>query len=265
MEHTREGYQSIIHTSLYVPPYLGYRDLVKLTKKVIQEIDQLDQRVLLISNKEDLNKEFNLGIVLGIESARLITRHEDQLEELFSLGVRGVIPVHFIDNHLGNSCDDPRRRSGLRSHDDGVTSAGRDFARHLNRLGMWVDLTHTTEQTGTDFLELCERVIISHVGVRDLRPLQRNKPIQFLKSIAEKGGLIGLSPWLHLIGSQSIIDHIKFCQEQGLGENICFGSDLGAPIKTDSRIKSAIDLFDLTQDENFLYKNAYQFFSNNLA
>lgn len=256
----------ILSVPLYVNFYRQYDHLKELILKLTKDIEQAGKDVSLISSASDLDQSFKLGIILHIESARPIKNFNEQLPALFDLGVRGIIPLHFIDNHLGNSCDDPFRRLCLKNKDEGLTKQGEQFVKLCNKLGMWLDLTHTTDRTGDDILTLANNVMTSHVGIRELRPLKRNKSIQFLTKIAQKNGLIGLTPWVHLIGTDvnSYKSHYVYACENGLGNHISIGSDFGAPIKTHRKLRSIYDISNLIPDKNFLYENAYNFFKRNL-
>lgn len=266
-DHIKEDSKVILSVSLYVNFYQDYKALKNLILRFLKEVEACGEKVVLLKEKRDLQKDFKLGIVLHVESARTLKKFDSQLPELYELGVRGIIPVHFIDNHLGNTCDDLFRRFGLKKSDEGITNQGEKFVELCNNLGLWLDLTHTTDKTGDDMLQIANKVMASHIGIRDLKNIQRNKPIDFLKKIANKGGLIGLSPWQHLVGfeSDAYQKHFQFAKDQGLSKNISIGTDFGVPIYTDSKIKSVFDISKVIEDEDFLYNNAFNFLTAHLG
>ena len=265
-KHIKDDYQVILSVSLYVNIYRDYEYLKVLIHKLLKEIKGMGSSVELIKSSSDLNKNYKVGIILHVESARVIRRYQDQLPELFDLGIRGIIPVHYKDNHLGTSCDDPFRRLLIRRKDSGLTDKGVDFVNLCNNLNIWLDLPHTTDKTGYDILSIAKNVMVSHVGIRDLVPRQRNKDIDFLKAVSDKGGVIGLTPWCHLTGSHTddFLSQYDFARGNGLSNSIALGTDLGAPIKTNKKIKSIFDIERLIPDHSFLYQNAFNFFSGAL-
>lgn len=265
-DHVVSERKTILSASIYVNFYRNYEFLKNMIINFKKQIASLGDEALLITQKSDLKKDFKLGIVLHIESARTIKQFENQLPELFDLGVRGVIPVHFVDNHLGSTCDDPFRRLNLKQQDLGITKEGERFVSLCNKLGIWIDLTHTTDVTGDDMLELADKVMVSHVGIRELNSLLRNKSLSFLKKVAQKQGVFGLSPWTHLIGAKTsaIEHHYQFAISNGLQQNICIGTDFGAPIGTSTNITSIFDIENLIGDERFLYKNALGYLERSL-
>jgi membrane dipeptidase len=269
-DHITEDTQTILSVPVYAQAWQSYRDLISIIKNLKSRIDQTGSQVKLITTKSDLEGDYKLGIILHIESARLIKSPSEQLPELFDLGVRGIIPLHFIDNHLGQSYDDPRRRLGLRKKDTGLTDHGLKFIEHMNQHGMWVDVSHSTDQTGEDILNTANEVMASHIAIRDLTPKLRNKTIEFYKKLAEKKGIFGLQPWQHLIGNSedAYFKHMNKAIEQGLEKSICIGTDLGAPIKTHHSIKSLYDCASVAeqfeQAELIVSKNALTFFKRAL-
>lgn len=261
-QHIKTDYQVILSVAMYAMPYEQYGGLKQMILDFHKEIKGYGDDVILIQSQSDLNKAFKIGIILHVESARTIKKFNEQIPELFDLGVRGVIPVHFIDNHLGSSCDDPLRRLKFKTTDKGLSKLGYEFVDKCNQYNIWLDLPHTTDRTGDEILNESKEVMISHVGLRDLVPWNRNKDLNFLKKIIEKKGIIGLTPWCHLVGGelwhyQTLIDKMI---ENGCEEGICIGTDFGAPIKTAKEIKSIFDIAKFIPNQKFLNENALRFF-----
>lgn len=261
-DHLHKDKKVILSVAMYVQVWSGYSHLKKMTEKFIAMVNSYGEEVKLIKTKEDLKANYKVGIILHVESARCLKNYEEQLPELFNLGIRGIIPIHFKDNRFGNSNDDPFRRIGIKSKDTGLTDDGKMFVEICNNLGIWLDLSHTADKTGQEILELANEVMVSHVGIRDLVNRKRNKDLTFLQSISDKNGIFGLTPWCHLVGNEEkdFIKQLNFSKENNLSKSACIGTDLGAPIKTSSKIRSIFDIARLTQDEDFIYKNAYSFF-----
>ena len=263
-DHRNENYQTVISVSIYA--WQSFGQIVSMIKNLKSRIHQLSPKVQLITKKSDLYDSFQLGIILHVESGRLIQSPADQLVELYELGVRGIIALHFVDNFIGKSCDDPLRRFGLKGKDSGLTDAGFWFIEQMNHLGMWVDVTHTTDKTADDILSAANEVMASHVAIRDLTPRMRNKPLNFLKRLSEKNGIFGLLPWQHLVGEaqDGYFQHMKLAVEEGLDKHICLGTDFGAPIKTHNSIKSLYDCVSVAEQfdasEDIIFQNAFNFF-----
>ena len=172
---------------------------------------------------------------------------------------------------IGTSCDHPLRRVGFNLKDAGLSEYGREFVEKCNELKIWLDLTHTTDKTADDILEIANYSMVSHVGIRDTVNRKRNKSVDFYKKLSNKGGLIGITPWCHLIGDEedSFYKTLKYGLDHGLEKSLCIGTDFGAPIKTHNTIKSIFDIGNIIDElphstDNIRWNNAYDFLKNAL-
>jgi membrane dipeptidase len=108
----------------------------------------------------------------------------------------------------------------------------------MNRVGMVVDMSHSSDRSTLEAMELSTRPItISHANPRFFHPALRNKTDTVLKALAESGGMLGFSAYpLHLHNGSDCtladfcdmvaktadlmgIDHI------GIGTDLCVGHD----------------------------------------
>src|SRR5258707_1712380 len=73
----------------------------------------------------------------------------------------------------------------------GLTQRGKDIVRHMNQLGMLVDLSHVGEQTFWDAIHTTTKpVLVSHSSVYALCPVFRNLRDDQIKAIGKNGGVI---------------------------------------------------------------------------
>src|SRR5262249_19750392 len=68
---------------------------------------------------------------------------------------------------------------------------GKDVVREMNRIGMLVDVSHVSDKTMSDVLDVSTAPIIaSHSSARALGDRPRNIPDDLLKRIAKNGGVV---------------------------------------------------------------------------
>jgi len=74
---------------------------------------------------------------------------------------------------------------------DGLTEFGEKVVREMNRLGMIIDLSHASDASFYDVLELSEApVMASHSASRAMWDHPRNLSDSMLIALAEKGGVV---------------------------------------------------------------------------
>jgi membrane dipeptidase len=129
--------------------------------------------------------------LIGVEGGHMIAGSLKILRVLAELGMRYLTLTHNDDTPWADSA------TGDRAH-GGLTAFGREVIRELNRLGVLVDLSHTSEDTMRDAIEASTApVIFSHSSARSLCDVGRNVPDEILRLLARNGGAIMVTfvPW----------------------------------------------------------------------
>jgi membrane dipeptidase len=167
-----------------------------------------------------------LALVLGLEAATPIENELDRLDILYGLGVRQIGIAYSEANALG---------SGLREAcDGGLTGFGRRAVERMNRLGMAIDISHSSDRTGLDVCEVSEKpVFVTHAGARAVWDTSRMKSDDLLRAVAGTGGVFGISAAPHTTistahpahGLESVMDHFAHCAEVVGIEHVAFGPD----------------------------------------
>ena len=124
------------------------------------------------------------SIMLGIENGLAI---DGQLKRLQHFAQRGIVYMTLCHNGDNDICDSARGNS---TH-QGVSAFGRQVIAEMNRLGIMVDLSHASEKTFYDALELSELPIVcSHSSCRALCDHPRNLTDEQMRALAAKGGVM---------------------------------------------------------------------------
>jgi len=131
-----------------------------------------------------LTRSGRKAILMGLEGGHALQASEEVLEQLYEAGIRYVTLTH-TGTHSWADASQSRPQHG------GLTDRGRDLVRAMNRLGMIVDLSHVSDSTFYDALDVAEApVILSHSSARALVNNIRNVNDDMLRAVAENGGVV---------------------------------------------------------------------------
>jgi len=128
------------------------------------------------------------GGLMATEGSHALDGSLDNIQNLYNEGFRMMGLHHFFDNELGGSLH------GLSKA--GLTDFGRDAVKEMNRLGIMIDVAHSSEAVVDETLELSSTpLIVSHTGVQGACDSPRNISDDHMRRIAAVGGLIGIGYW----------------------------------------------------------------------
>lgn len=173
-------------------PY-GARDRTRaLLREFHRLIERHPARVQFAGNAaraEEIRRRGAIAGIPGIEGGHSIEESLGELDWFFEHGVRVLTLVW--NNHLAwiRSC-----QPGAGAHvPEGLSEFGRSVVRHMNRLGMVVDISHAGERSFYDALEESRvPVIASHSGCKAVCDHQRNLTDDQLRALAQHGGVVGI-------------------------------------------------------------------------
>ena len=164
---------------------------------------------------EDITRAYEEGKIAWVgvlESASSIENEVDRLDIIYGLGVRSIGVNYSESNMLG---------SGLKERlDGGLTDFGYDAVVRMNKLGILIDVSHTSDQTALDTIELSGKpIIVSHSGVRTLTPTTQMFPDEVIQSLGEHRGIMAIEAAPNLTATEkhplhsidSYMEHIEYC------------------------------------------------------
>jgi membrane dipeptidase len=129
-------------------------------------------------------REGKIGSVLGLEGGHVLENSLGALRAYYDLGARYLTLTHSENTDWADSATDTAQHGGL-------TEFGREVVRELNRLGMLVDLSHVSDETMNDALDVSAApVIFSHSSARAVTNHLRNVPDDVLRRVATNGGVV---------------------------------------------------------------------------
>jgi microsomal dipeptidase-like Zn-dependent dipeptidase/gamma-glutamyl-gamma-aminobutyrate hydrolase PuuD len=175
----------------------------------------------IMQNKADKKK----SILIGIENGYALGKDVGNVE-LFAR--EGIVYITLCHNGANDVCDSA---IGTAVH-NGLSVFGKRVVVEMNRCGVMVDISHTSEKTSFDVLELsASPVIASHSSVKALCNHPRNISDSLLKAVADRGGVIQVclySSFLHPSGKatyRDVVDHISYIVDKVGIDYVGIGSD----------------------------------------
>lgn len=131
-----------------------------------------------------LEKEGKRAIYIGMENGYPIGTDIANIKEYYNLGARYITLCHSSNNDICDSSTDSTEHNGL-------SEFGRQVVTKMNDLGMIIDISHMSDKSFYDVMELSKApVIASHSCARALCDNPRNIDDEMLKKLAENGGVI---------------------------------------------------------------------------
>jgi len=172
------------------------------------------------------HREGKLAWVACIEGAMPIENELDRIDILYGLGVRLMGLTYSESNALGSGLKEDR--------DAGLTAFGREAVKRMNKVGMLIDVSHSSTLTAIDAAELSSvPICMSHTGAKALWKSRRLASDEALKAIAAKGGVIGIEAAPHTTITynhrthdlDSIMEHFEYMVNLVGIDHVCFGPD----------------------------------------
>ena len=165
------------------------------------------------------------GIILGSQNASIIGDSRKFVSIFRQLGICVMQLSYNNQSLLATGCYEDR--------DPGITRFGKEVIEEMNRVGMIIDMSHSSEKSTLEAIALSSRPItISHANPSFFHNTRRNKSRDVLRALGQSGGLLGLclySPHLKNGDACSIDAFCKMAAEAAevVGiDHIGIGSDL---------------------------------------
>ncbi|RMH16162.1 MAG: membrane dipeptidase [Gemmatimonadetes bacterium] len=191
IQRLRDGMVGAQFWSVYIPMAAVEEGAAKVQLEqmdiALQVFERYPDVFGVATSTSDVNRVFGEGriaSVMGMEGGHAIQNSLGALRAFYALGARYMTLTHSGNNDWADSATDDPVHGGL-------TEFGREVVREMNRLGMLVDLSHTSPETMHDALDVAEApVIFSHSSARGVTDHPRNVPDDVLRRLPENGGVV---------------------------------------------------------------------------
>lgn len=159
-----------------------------LIESIYQQVERNFESCGIARTTHDIYKlksEGKKAFLIGIENGYALGKDLNLIEEYFKKGVTYITLCHSINNDI---CDSSSDKSGPKWN--GLSPFGKKVIAEMNRLGILIDLSHASDATFWDVMNLSEvPVFASHSSSRAIYNCDRNLSDEQLRAIAETGGV----------------------------------------------------------------------------
>ena len=190
----KEGGLRAIFFAIWIPSKITGAHAVK---RALGQIDAVREQVrrhsdnfVLATTAEDIRtprKRHRIAALIGVEGGHMIASDLGVLRSYAALGARYMTLTHTGNVEWADASTDIPVHNGL-------SDFGKDVVREMNRLGMIVDVSHVSDKTFADVLEISKSpVFASHSNCRAICDSPRNMTDEMIRALAAKGGVVQIN------------------------------------------------------------------------
>ena len=203
---------------------IKFNDFLRLSKRLHWELAQNTQ-IKLIKNAADLAAVgAGQGVIFSLEGAEVLEGNCDNIYRLHEQDVRILGLAWNNDNNLAG---------GALGANRGLSARGKEAVRLVNKMPLVLDGAHLSEKSLAEVLGLSEKpIIVSHADSRLLCNHPRNLRDEYLREVAQAGGVVGVTFVREFLCADpakanivSVAEHIYHMVEVMGIEHVGIGSD----------------------------------------
>ena len=189
----RKGGLNSPFMSIYIPSEKTYSEGFELANSLIDLVENIVEsnkdHFQLALTPEDVINNFNnnkISLPMGMENGSPIGENINNLKFFFDRGIRYVTLTHAKNNQICDSSYDTERKW------NGLSEFGKELVKEMNKIGMMIDVSHVSDKTFYDILNITEKPLIaSHSSPRKFTPnFERNMSDDMIIELAKNKGVI---------------------------------------------------------------------------
>ena len=223
----REGGVDAVHVTIAY--HEMFREMVANVEQWNRWFEQFPELIFQGFTGDDVRRaraEGRTAIFFGFQNPSPIEDDIGLVEICHRLGARFMQLTYNNQSLLATGC--------YEEDDTGLTRMGRTVVTEMNRVGLVVDMSHSSERSTLEAIEFSSRPIaITHANPTFWHPARRNKSDTVLKALAETNGMLGFSLYPHHLRDKSDCSLQSFCEmiartadmmgveRLGIGSDLC--------------------------------------------
>jgi membrane dipeptidase len=167
----------------------AHQEVVRIIEAIKENVGKNSGMAEIALSPDDacrLKKAGKLAAFIGIENGYPAGKDISRIEQFYDLGARYITLCHSSNNDICDSSTDPRG-----PEHGGLSAFGEEVVKEMNRLGMMVDVSHISDDSFYDVINISKApVIASHSSSRALCSSPRNFSDDMLLALKKNGGVI---------------------------------------------------------------------------
>ncbi|KFQ26862.1 Dipeptidase 2, partial [Mesitornis unicolor] len=223
------GYVGAQFWSVYVLCSAQNKDAVRLTLEQIDVVKRMCnsyEELELVTTSQGISDSRRIACLIGIEGGHSIDSSLATLRMYYDLGVRYMTLTH-------SSESSSKGIHNFYPNVTGLTAFGQEVVKEMNRLGMLIDLSHTSCSTAKAALSISKApVIFSHSSAFSICNHSRNVPDDILQQLKKNKGIIMvtfnadvLACGKKYVNISTLADHFDHVKKIAGSESIGIGGD----------------------------------------
>ncbi len=226
-QEMRAGAVDAVHVTIAY--HETFREMVLRIEEWNARFERFADLIFLGRTGDDVRRaqaEARTAIFFGFQNPSPIEDDIGLIEIVHSLGVRFMQLSYNNQSLLATGC--------YEDNDPGLTRFGKHAIAEMNRVGLAVDMSHSSDRSTLEAISHSQRPIaITHANPDWWHSARRNKPHDVLAALSTSGGMLGFSLYPHHLADGSNCTLASFCQmiadsanrygvdHLGIGSDLC--------------------------------------------
>ncbi|XP_066933851.1 dipeptidase 1-like [Clytia hemisphaerica] len=211
---------------------------IDVIRRFVDQYPDVFQFAKTVDDIVRIHKAKKIASLIGIEGGHAIDSSLSLLRQFYELGARYMTLTHSCNTPWADNWKVDNTQNGTKddSRSNGLSTFGEDVIREMNRLGMLIDLSHVSNKTMSDALDVTQApVIYSHSSAYAVCNHNRNVRDEVLHKVKANRGIVMVNFYNKYVNCDpeptnettinTIVSHLEYIKNLIGVEYVGMGSD----------------------------------------